>query len=323
MRAPRRARISFFERKAPFSRTNRHNALVCEALVRVLEAQRPEMSTDRTDPKPERDAGTKHRQHQSPLDLVLFEHDPDRALRYIEAGITHLIVDTELKNKQERQRGFDTEIAPTSLRAIGPLKKLAGIFVSCRINGWCDTSIDEVDMAISEGVDRIFLPMVSSFDDVQAFIDAVDGRSEVAILIETEKGVQLAAEIARLPIDAVYVGLNDLAISRGKRFIFSAVRDETVSALRAHFASHQFGFGGVTALGRGSPIPCRMLVAEMARLNCTFSFVRRSFKKDMVGRDMRREIDRIKKYWEMLRRRTVERVTKDHLRLQNVIAQHE
>jgi len=266
---------------------------------------------------------TEQRPGQSPLDIVLFEHDLERAHAYADAGITHFIVDTESKNKQARQKGFDTEIAPVSIRSVGPLVRMPGVYVSCRINGFGDTTREEVEAAVSEGVHRIFLPMISSVEEVQAFIDAVGGRCETAILIETQHATTIAAELAHLPVGAIYVGLNDLAISRGSQFIFSAVRDGTVRRMREAFAGRQFGFAGVTALGRGFPIPCRMLLAEMAAQDCTFSFARRSFRAHMAGRDVARGVARIQAYWRMLIDRDPKRIELDRIRLDNLIAQYE
>jgi hypothetical protein len=274
----------------------------------------------RTDPAKPR---TQQRPGQSGLDIVLFEHDPEHVRAYVDAGVTHFIVDTEFKNKQARQQGFDTEIAPVSLRSIGPLTRIPGAYVSCRINAFDHSTKDEVEAAVSEGAHRIFLPMASSVEEVQAFVDAVGGRCEAAILIETQHATTIAAEIAKLPVAAVYVGLNDLAISRGSQFIFSAVRDGTVGRMREAFAGRQFGFAGVTALGRGFPIPCRMLLAEMAALDCTFSFARRSFRKHMAGRDVARGVQRIQAYWRMLKDREPWRIERDRIRLANLIAQYE
>jgi hypothetical protein len=268
-------------------------------------------------------AQTERRLGQLPLDIVLFEQDPALAQAYVDAGVTHFIVDTESKGKHERQQGFDTEIAPVSLRSVGPLSRIPGAFVSCRINGFCDTTREEIEIAASEGVHRIFLPMASSVEQVQAFIDLVDGRCETAILIETQQATTIAADLARLPLDAVYIGLNDLSISRGSHFIFSAVRDETVRRMREAFAGRQFGFAGVTALGRGFPIPCRMLLAEMVALDCTFTFARRSFRKHMAGRDVAQGVARIQAYWQMLMDRDPDRIERDRTRLANLIAQYE
>ncbi len=42
-----------------------------------------------------------------------------------------------------------------------------------------------------------------------------------------------------------------------------------------------FGFGGLTVPERGAPVPCRLLMGEMIRLGCAFSFLRRSFHRDV------------------------------------------
>jgi hypothetical protein len=101
--------------------------------------------------------------------------------------------------------------------------------------------------------------------------------------VETIEAVQLAEELGRLPVTRVYVGLNDLAIARGSRHIFTAIADGTIDRLRPHFSA-PFGFGGLTIVGAGFPVPCRVLMAEMARLQCTFTFLRRSFIADIANR---------------------------------------
>ena len=95
----------------------------------------------------------------------------------------------------------------------------------------------------------------------------------------------------------MYVGLNDLSIDRGLANIFTSVADGTVGRVR-NACAKPFGFAGLTHPDGGAPIPCRMLVNEMIRLDCAFSFVRRSFRRDAqqygvaeVVRALREEID--------------------------------
>jgi hypothetical protein len=94
----------------------------------------------------------------------------------------------------------------------------------------------------------------------------------------------------------VYVGLNDLSIDRGLSNIFSSVADGTVETVRRACA-RPFGFAGLTHPDEGAPIPCRLLIHEMVRLQCAFSFLRRSFRRDAqrhgvadVVRALRQEI---------------------------------
>jgi len=110
----------------------------------------------------------------------------------------------------------------------------------------------------------------------------------------------------------VYVGLNDLAISRGTPCIFTALTDGTVERLREAFADTPFGFGGLTVVELGHPIPCLRLLEEMARLRSSFTFLRRSFRRDIVGRDAATVVAAIQATWRALLRRDPEREARDH-----------
>lgn len=86
--------------------------------------------------------------------------------------------------------------------------------------------------------------------------------------------------MGRLPLARVFVGLNDLAIERGERNTFLPLADGTVDTVRAAIRQ-PFGVAGLTLPTKGSPVPCAMLVDELARLSCDFTFLRRSFLRDV------------------------------------------
>jgi hypothetical protein len=161
--------------------------------------------------------------------------------------------------------------------------------VICRINAFGPRTTQEVERAIGEGVDELLLPMVRRVDEVVSILELVGGRCGVGILVETVAACELAPQLGTLPLSRVYVGLNDLAIDRRSRTIFAPLVDGTMERLRPCF-DMPFGFGGLTLPERGDPIPCRLLIAEMARLRCQFSFLRRSFHRDIEGRDIHREV---------------------------------
>jgi hypothetical protein len=116
----------------------------------------------------------------------------------------------------------------------------------------------------------------------------------------------------------VYVGLNDLAIQRGCANIFTALIDGTLERIRRPFVV-RFGFGGLTLPDCGHPIPCRLLMGEMSRLHCDFSFLRRSFRRDMAGREMAVEIPRLLDTIRRSSLRPPETVTRDRQELQEAI----
>jgi hypothetical protein len=111
------------------------------------------------------------------------------------------------------------------------------------------------------------------------------------------------------------VGLNDLAIDRACPNIFQAVIDGTVENIRQAFTV-PFGFAGLTLPDRGFPIPCRLLIGEMARLKCQFSFLRRSFHRDIQGRDLVIEVPRLLDSLHQARLRSPAAVAQDHRHLE-------
>jgi hypothetical protein len=253
------------------------------------------------------------------LELVVFEHEIERAVVLHEAGLRSFMVDHENRGKERRQFGADTEINAAPFSAIGPLARLGGVCVHCRIDAWSEGGENDVEVAVAEGAARIYLPMVVGRAEVEAFLRKVDGRAEAAILIETREAVENIDEFADLPLDAVFVGLNDLAISRGEKFIFSSIRHGVVDRVRAALPEVKLGFAGVTCVDKGHPIPCRLLMSELAALEADFSFMRRSFRADIVGRSVPEELSRIADHWRTLRGRSPKQVLEDRAALHGLI----
>lgn len=237
------------------------------------------------------------------LTMMLFAHEPQAIRMAMDTGIRDFMVDCERKGKSERQNGADTDISQVDMENISGSLAVAGAMVNCRINGFGDWTEREIDAALAKGFHRIFLPMVRNMSEAERFVRLVNGRARAAILIETDEAVRIASDLASLPLDAVYVGLNDLAISRGYRAIFEALLDGTVEHIREQFEQTAFGFGGVTLLGCGHPCPSELLLAEMQRLNCHFSFLRRSYYRDVAGKDAAQEIVRLQEFWRQLSKR--------------------
>lgn len=251
---------------------------------------------------------------RSELELVLFETRRDGIARALAAGLGSLIVDWEWRDKEDRQRGADTEINHDGPDDLERLRELGVPRRFCRLNRFGPWTAGEMETAAAAGATHVLLPMVEGPEEVEAVLAMAArprGGCRVGILVETQRGIEAAPRLAALPLDRVYVGLNDLAISRGSPSLFDAVADGTVEALARTFAGHRFGFGGVTVVDGGVPVPCRLLLAEMSRLGCRFSFLRRSFKRDVAGRDAGEEVRRIRELWSELARRTAEQVAAD------------
>lgn len=248
------------------------------------------------------------------LRLFLFTTDVEQGNRALSAGVDGFVIDWEQAGKERRQDGFDTEINCDSPEDLARMSALAPPRLLCRINGAGEAMAAEVEDAIAHGATDVLLPMVTGADEVHAFCDCVAGRARPGILVECEEAMAALEAIARAPVELVYVGLNDLRISRRARSIFDAVLDGTVERVRKAFPRVEFGFGGLTVLDGGSPIPCRRFLEEMSRVGADFTFLRRSFKRDIVGRDMTREVWQLRKLHQHLAERSSEERQEDFRR---------
>ena len=223
--------------------------------------------------------------------MYLFSTDKGVILPAVAAGVAGLVIDWEIKGKHERQRWADTQISSDTVEDLRSVRSWTDATIICRINPitkFTDYK-KEIMQAIDNGADEILIPMVRTMAQIESVLDFVQGRCAVGILIETMAAARIAGELGTLPLKRVYVGLNDLAIDRGKDNIFSAIEDGTVETIRKHLTI-PFGFAGLTLPDKGVPIPAPYLYNEMARLQCAFTFLRRSFLRDTHGQDLERVV---------------------------------
>ncbi len=218
------------------------------------------------------------------LELFLFSTDPETVARHAAAGVDGFVVDWERIGKDVRQAGADTEINPDTPGDLRRVRAATRARLLCRLNGFGPWTPAEVEDAVAGGADEVLLPMVRGPEEAAGAIALARGRCGVGVLIETVEAVRAARELARLPLSRVYVGLNDLAIDRKSRSIFEPLVDGVVDGIRPLFEV-PFGLAGLTVPEGGAPIPCRLLIGAMARLGCTFSFLRRSWRRDTRGLD--------------------------------------
>lgn len=144
---------------------------------------------------------------------------------------------------------------------------------------------DEINAVIDAGADEIIVPMLTSTAQAERVLRRIDGACKVMLMIETRAAVAEIAQIADLPADRIYVGLNDLHIDRASNTIFAPLADGLLDTLHSHYQDRAFGFGGLTLPGLGAPLHGKHLYQEMARLECRFTFLRRSFYRDVAGLD--------------------------------------
>lgn len=255
----------------------------------------------------------------APLELVLFSHDLDYAAAAMAAGMNSIVVDWEWADKPVRQFGFDTEInRGTEADLVRMRGRIRGNLI-CRINNCSDQRVREALRAAELGANEIWLPMVRSVAEVEQCLKALDGRCALSILCETRQAMALAKEWAQLPLSRVYIGLNDLQIDLGNVNLFSALCDGTIDAFRERY-SGALGFAGVTRPDLGRPVPCRLLMADMARQSCCFAIARRTFRADVPQADIARATHALRTLFAELQQRDAQAIADDHAALRAHVA---
>jgi hypothetical protein len=254
----------------------------------------------------------------SAFSLFLFSVEPALIREAVAGGVAGVVVDWERVGKERRQAGADTQINQHTLHDLRVVRASTDARVLCRINGVHAETAAEIELALEAGADELLIPMVRQAREVEEVLAYVNGRADVSILVETEAAVRNVAALTRLPLIRLYAGLNDLSIDRGSDHIFCALVDGTLETLAAS-VDRPFGFGGLTLPESGSPVPCRLLMGEMARLGCSFSFLRRSFHRAVRGRNVREEVERILAAVTECRSRTPAEVARERDELRAVV----
>ena len=77
------------------------------------------------------------------------------------------------------------------------------------------------------------------------------------------------------------------------------------------FTIQNLGFGGLTLPGHGRPIATELLAGEMARLGADFTFLRRSFLRDLGDRPVGEGLAEIRAMLAATRRRDGRRIDAD------------
>jgi 2-keto-3-deoxy-L-rhamnonate aldolase RhmA len=201
-------------------------------------------------------------------------------------GVDRIFVDMEYIGKALRQGGMDTV---QSRHTVEDIKKMraeinkAELMVRCNpiheaTSEYC-SSKDEIDAIVEAGADIIMLPYFKTSEEVKTFVELVGGRAKTFPLVETKEAVECLDEILAIDgIDEIYVGLNDLSLSYGKKFMFQILAEGKVDEIVKKFTEKgiPFGFGGVAAVGTGL-LPGEKVLAEHYRLGSTSVILSRSF----------------------------------------------
>lgn len=220
------------------------------------------------------------------LQLMYITNRPEVAKIAEVSGVDRIFIDMEYIGKDLRQGGMDTVQNRHSFSDIENIRSaVSKSKVQVRINpihnatlDYSDTE-DEVQRAIDSGADILMLPMYKSVKDVERFLTAVDGKATTLLLAETVESTEIMKEVVKISeVDEIHIGLNDLHLAMGQKFMFELLADGTVDKMCDIIrpSGKRYGFGGIARLGYGT-LPAEKIIMDHYRLGSSMAILSRSF----------------------------------------------
>lgn len=194
-------------------------------------------------------------------------------------GVDRIFVDLEYIGKEERQPG-DTVKSNHTVNDVSKIKKVLNKSqLLVRVNPIHDESKNEIDAVINNGADIVMLPYFKTVNEVKKFIELVNNRTKVSLLVETPEAVELIDDILNVDgIDEIHIGLNDLHLGYKMKFMFELLCNGVVENLCNKFKEKNiiYGFGGFGRISFGD-LPAEKIIAEHYRLGSNIAILSRSF----------------------------------------------
>jgi hypothetical protein len=255
------------------------------------------------------------------LDLLQITSDPAFALRCDTLDGMRLFVDLERLGKAERQAGRNTFISTHQTSDVGRIKaQLTHSRLMVRVNPVHPATQNEVDAVFAQGLsatDCLMLPMFTSTAELRDFAAIVAGRCPIVALLETAGALNALDDWITTPgLAEVFVGLNDLHLSLGLRFMFEPLANGTVDRVAAVTHRHglRFGFGGIARLDEGL-LPGRDVLAEHLRLGSQAVILSRTFHRSDAVTSFEDEVLALRTAEAQLALRTAAQMEVDRVRI--------
>lgn len=227
--------------------------------------------------------------------LMYITNQPAIARIAENAGVDWIFVDMEFIGKDSRQGGLDTVQNHHTVDDVKRIRKtISKSKLLVRVNPIHDaleyypSSKDEIDAVTESGADILMLPFFKTVEEVKTFIKYVNGRAKTLLLVETIEAANLIDEILEVPgIDMILLGLNDMHLQMGMKFMFELLANGTVARLGEKIKAKgiPFGFGGIATLAGGA-LPGSMVLKEHVRLGSSMVIVSRSFCNTEIVKDL-------------------------------------
>lgn len=218
------------------------------------------------------------------MELLYITNNQEEYKIIEQAGVDIVFIDLEKLGKIERQGHLDTVISNHSIEDIKKIKLVKNkTKILVRIDPININSKFQIDEVVQAGADIIMLPMFISKNEVEKFVNYVDGRVEICLLLETSQALCRIDEILEVNgIDMIHIGLNDLHLSLKLDFMFECLSNGIVEYLvnKIKRKGIKFGIGGIARIGEGE-LTADIILKEHIRLGSEMVILSRSFKKNI------------------------------------------
>lgn len=216
------------------------------------------------------------------MELIQITNDAVLAQRCDAVGGFRLLVDLERTGKAERQAGMNSFISEHRVEDIAVVKAvLRQARLMVRVNPLHAESAAELEAVLAHRPDCVMLPMFETAAQMREFSALVAGRVPIVALLETVAAFDALEDWLATPgLQEVFVGLNDLHLSLGQRFMFESLADGRVGRVAAATRRRglRFGFGGIARMDDGL-LPGRDVLAEHVRLGSGAVILSRAFRR--------------------------------------------
>ena len=262
------------------------------------------------------------------IDLLTITNSPALAAACDALPGMRLFVDLEHSGKAKRQAGRNTFISTHEMNDVGRVKAvLRHTRLMVRVNPYdpaqAAAAQAEVDEVIAQGADLIMLPMFTTAAQLRAFAGIVAGRVPLVPLLETAGALACLDDWISTPgMAEVFVGLNDLHLSLGCRFMFEPLVRGHVERVGIAARQHglRFGFGGIARVNEGL-LPGQDVLAEHLRLGSQAVILSRTFNRVDQATSFEQAVAELRQAEAALGLRTAAAVDADRVRVAGLIEQ--
>ena len=187
------------------------------------------------------------------------------------ANVSHHVdtffVDLEILGKDARQGHTNSLISRHSLCDISLLRPLLDSkLLGVRTNPIHPNIKIEIEECLSRGADVLMLPMFYSADEVKYYLDCVDHRCQVDLLLETPESLRVVDQLPLSSVRFVHFGINDLSLAFKYPNLFYSYFNGLLhdACTCVYESSIPFGIGGI---GSPSALPISPELIFSAAIN--------------------------------------------------------